>query len=157
MRLRPLSGRVRLAATVLWIIGAGLAGTTGVLALAHSRVAVAALYAVVATVLALLAVTTHRGSRSSEALTLVLLASQVVGMIGAAWEIGTADGAGLKARHLEELGINHRLALAGNLLFSLAASAVFVRAVLDGMAGRRTVREPAARNAPSVDPPAERP
>jgi len=34
-----------------------------------------------------------------------------------------------KARHLHDLGVNYRLALALNLAFSLAATAVFVWAV----------------------------
>lgn len=130
MRVRAFSNGVRRAATVLWVIGAGLAATTGVLAVTHSRPGYGLLYAVVAAALGALATATQRGHRRADVITLILLGSQVVGAVGAAWELayGAADTA--KARHLHDLGVNYRLALASNLAFSILASIVFVWAMV---------------------------
>ena len=110
----------------LWIVGAGLAGFTGVLSLIHSQPGYAAVYAVVAVGLAGLAAATYRGVRAAETVSLVLLASQILGVVGSAWELAQADETGAKARHLDDLGIDFRLAILANLIYSAAAFAVFV-------------------------------
>lgn len=122
---------MRRAATALWGIGAGLAATTGVLSVAHSKVGYAVLYAVVAAALAAFAAATHRGNRRAQIITLVLLGSQVIGAVGAAWELAYGADDTAKARHLRELGVNYRLALATNLAFSTLASFVFIWAMLE--------------------------
>jgi hypothetical protein len=60
----------------------------------------------------------------------VSLGSQVIGAVGAAWQLayGTDDTA--QARHLHDLGFNYRSALASNLAFSTLASLVFVWALV---------------------------
>ncbi len=123
---QPLPRRARLAASALWLVGAGLAAVTGVVSLTHSMAGYAAVYAVVAVSLAVLAAATYRALRAAETVSLVLLGSQVLGVVGAAWELVRADDTGFKARHLEDLGIDFHLAVLGNLVYSAAASAVFV-------------------------------
>ena len=122
---------VRRPAVLLWAVGAGLAGFTAVLAAAHSEVGFAAVYAVVAAGLAVLGGATRQGRRAAQLITLVMLGSQVVGAAGAGWELAYGNDDNAKARHLHGLGVNYRLALALNLAYSLAASAVFVRAVTE--------------------------
>jgi hypothetical protein len=73
-----------------------------------------------------LAVATYYAVRAAETVTLVLLASQILGVLGSAWELARGDDGGAKARHLEDLGVDFRLAILGNLAFSAAASAVFL-------------------------------
>lgn len=60
--LRPLAPPVRRAATVLWVVGAGLAGTTGVVSVVHAQIGFASIYFVVSAVLLTLAFTTSRGN-----------------------------------------------------------------------------------------------
>lgn len=122
----PLPRRARLAASAMWLVGAILAAVTGVVSLTRSMAGYAAVYAVVALGLAGLAIATSREIRAAETVSLVLLGSQLLGVVGAAWELARADAGGAKARHLEDLGINFRLAVLGNLIYSAAASAVFV-------------------------------
>ena len=122
---------------VLWGVGVVLAATTGVLAVAHSRFGYGFIYAAVAAALGTLAVATGRGNRRAEAVTLVLLGSQFIGAVGAAWELAYGADDTAKARHLHDLGINYRLALAGNLAFSTLAAVVFVWAMVPVVRGRR--------------------
>lgn len=126
MTAPPLPRRAALAACGLWAVGAVLAGATGVRSLTHSQGGYAAVYALVTAGLATLAVATYRAVRMAETVTLVLLGSQLLGTVGAAWELVRADEGGAKARHLDDLGINFRLAVAANLIYSATASAVFV-------------------------------
>lgn len=135
--LRVLSNGVWRAATALWVVGAGLAATTGVLAVAHSEVGYGVVYAVVAAALTVLAVATNRGNRQAQAISLVLLGSQIIGALGAAWELAFGADDTAKARHLHDLGVSYRLALAGNLAFSLLASTVFAWAVIQLISARR--------------------
>jgi hypothetical protein len=121
-----LPRRIALAACALWLVGAGLAAFTGGLSLRHAEAGYAAVYAVVAVGLAALAGGTYRAVRAAEIATLVLLGSQMLGVLGATWELVRGDDDGAKARHLEKLSIDFRLALVANLIFSAAASAVFI-------------------------------
>lgn len=123
---QPLPRPAGLAACALWLVGAALAAVTGVLSVTHSKAGYAAVYAVVAVGLAGLAAATYRGVRAAETVSLVLLGSQIFGVVGAAWELVRADESGAKARHLDDLGVDFRLAVLGNLIYSAAASAVFV-------------------------------
>jgi hypothetical protein len=137
MRASAFSNGVRRSATVLWGVGAGLAATTGVLAVAHSKFGYGFIYSAVAVALGTLAVVTRRGNRRAEVVTLVLLGSQLIGAAGAAWELAYGADDTAKARHLHDLGINYRLALVGNLAFSTLASAVFVWAMVRLVRARR--------------------
>ena len=134
---------LRRTASALWAVGAALAAFTGGLAVVHGEVGFAVVYGVVAAALATLAAATRRGRRVAELITLVGLGSQVIGAIGAAWELAQGSDDNAKARHLHDLGVNYRLALALNLAFSLLASAVFVWAVVAtvgaGKQGRRRI------------------
>ena len=121
-----MSWRLRLAACALWLVGAALAAATGVLALTKSKAGYSAVYAVVALTLVGLAAATWRTIRLAETISVLLLGSQMLGVAGAAWELVRGDETGAKARHLEDLGIDLRLALLGNLIYSAVASAVFV-------------------------------
>jgi len=132
----------RRAATALWAIGSALAGSTAILSEIHGLAAIAVVYAVVAAGLAVLAVATRRGKRWAEITTFVGLGSQLVGAAGAAWELAYGPGDTPKARHLKELGINYRWALFANLVFSLAASAVFIWAVAGYRSTRRGAEPP---------------
>lgn len=137
MRAATFSNGVRRSATVLWGVGAGLAAATGVLAVAHGRVGYGFIYSAVTVALGTLAVGTRGGDRRAEVVSLVLLGSQLIGAVGAAWELAYGADDTAKARHLHELGINYRLALAGNLAFSTLASAVFICAMVRLVSGRR--------------------
>jgi hypothetical protein len=123
--MRGFSSGVRRAATMLWGIGAGLAASTAVLALAHAKVGYIFVYVTVSAALGTLAVATHRGNRRAEVITFFLLGSQVIGAAGAAWELAYGADNTAKASHLHDLGINYRLALAANLAFSTVAAIVF--------------------------------
>jgi hypothetical protein len=125
----PLPRGPALAACGLWLAGVALAGTTGVLSLTSSQAGYAAVYAAVSVGLAGLALATYRAVPVAETVTLVLLGSQLLGVLGATWELARADDGGAKARHLEDLGIGFRPALVANLVYSASASAVFVWAV----------------------------
>jgi hypothetical protein len=124
--VHPLPRPAALAACALWLAGAALAAFTGVLSLTHSLAGYAAIYAVVAAGLGALAVATYRALRAAETVTLVLLASQILGVVGASVELARGDDSGAKARHLQDLGLDFRLAVLGNLAYSAAASAVFI-------------------------------
>ena len=124
--VHPLPRRAALAACALWLAGAALAAFTGVRSLTSSQAGYVAVYAVVSAGLVGLAVATYHAVRAAETVTLVLLASQVLGVVGSAWELARGDDGGAKARHLEDLGVDFRLAVLGNLAYSAAASAVFI-------------------------------
>jgi hypothetical protein len=138
VQVRAISSGARRAASVLWVIGAGLAGFTGLLALGHSEVRYFFVYVTVAVALALLAVATYRGNQRAALISLFLLGSQLIGAVGAAWELAYGSDDTAKARHLHELGVNYRLALAANLAFSSVASIVFIWAMVQ--ASRRVRR-----------------
>jgi len=127
----------RRATTVLWSAGAGLAAVTGVVCLAHGLLLFGAVYGAVAVGLAVMAAATHRGNRTAETVSLVALGGQIVGAIGAGWELHRPHDETAKARHLRELGVNYRWALLCNLVYSLLASAVFVWALI-GIRKRRS-------------------
>jgi hypothetical protein len=133
---------MRWTAVALWGVGAGLAATTGALAVAHSMVGYGLLYALVAAALGVLAAALSRRSRWAEVITFCLLGSQVIGTGGAAWELANGADDTAKSRHLHDLGVNYRWALAANLAYSAMASVLFVWAVVRVVrAGRRGTSE----------------
>jgi hypothetical protein len=119
----------RRATTALWCTGAALAVGTGAVSVVRGSLGFGVLYGAVAVALLLIALETHRGRRVAEIVSIALLGSQMIGAVGAGWELHHPDYRSAKARHLHELGIDYRSAIAGNLVFSLVASAVFVWAV----------------------------
>jgi hypothetical protein len=129
MKLTPLQAGVRRATVRLWWIGAALAAATAVLSVAQHKTGFALVYATVAVALAAMATRTRRGERWAEMVSLVGLGAQIPGAIGAAWALVADDEGSAKARHLHDLGVNYRAAVAANLAYSLAAAAVFVWAV----------------------------
>ena len=137
MWLRAFSDGVRRAAALLWATGAAVAGFTGILAVAHSMVAYALVYALVSAALGALAAATHRGDRRAAVLTIFLLGSQVIGLAGAAWELAYGASDTAKARHLHDLGLNYRVSLAGNMAYSALASALFAWVLVRVLAIRR--------------------
>jgi hypothetical protein len=133
---------MRWPAVALWGVGAGLAAITGALAVAHSMVGYGLLYALVAAALGVLAAALSRRSRWAEVITFCLLGSQVIGTGGAAWELANGADDTAKSRHLHDLGVNYRWALAANLAYSAMASVLFVWAVVRVVrAGRRGTSE----------------
>jgi membrane protein implicated in regulation of membrane protease activity len=143
--VHPLPKRPALAACGLWLAGAALAAATGLRALTSSEAGYAAVYAVVSVGLDILAVATYHAVRAAETVTLVLLASQIVGAAGAAVELIRGDDGGAKARHLQDLGLDFRLALLGNLVYSAAASVVFIWAWSEIRRRRRTTGRAVSR------------
>jgi hypothetical protein len=131
-----LNAGPRRATVALWITGAGLAATTGALSVVRSRPGYGLIYGSVATGLGLLAWATNRRHRTAQWLSLVLLASQLLGALGAAWELLDPDAQSAKARHLRHLGVSYRWALIANLVYSLAAGGVFCWAVVSARASR---------------------
>jgi hypothetical protein len=111
-------------------LGAALAASTGLLSAARGYAGFAAVYGVVTVCLLVLARATRAGRRVAQWISLVGLGSQMIGAAGAGWELHDPDTASPKARHLRDLGVNFRWALAANLAYSLTASAVFWWAVI---------------------------
>jgi hypothetical protein len=115
---------------MLWAVGAGLAAITGLLSLIHALWLFALVYGAVAGGLALLAVATRRENRGALAVSLVLLGSQLLGVLGAGWELHRPDADSAKARHLRDLGLNYRWSIFANLVYSLLAGSIFVWSLL---------------------------
>ncbi len=125
----------RRATVALWLVGAGLAAMTGALSAVRSSPTFCMVYGAVATGLAALAWATHRRHRIAQWLSLMLLASQLLGAAGAAWELHDPDVQSPKARHLRDLGLSYRWALLANQIYSLVAGGVFCWAVLSTRRG----------------------
>ena len=119
------AGPVRVAVATLWAIGVALAGGTAVVAAVRVDGAAALPYVVAATALAALLVGVMRRSRWALVVSLVLLAAQVFGVFGAAWELSTGVSE-VKREELERLALDPELGVALNLVYSLVAFAVFV-------------------------------
>jgi hypothetical protein len=108
----------------LWLLGSAIAAFTAVLALVRLGAASAAPYAGAAIGLVVLAAATHRVSRWALALSMLLLGSQLLGVVGSAIELNLGEAAG-KAAALRALGIDPTLGIALTLAYSAAASALF--------------------------------
>ena len=117
-------GGVRTAVLVLWAVGVALAGGTAVVAAVRVGTAATLPYVGAATVLTALLVGVACRMRWALIVSLVLLGAQIFGSLGAAWELATGTS-GLKRDELERLGADPTVALAFNLAYSLAGSAVF--------------------------------
>jgi len=121
---RPL----RVAAASLWLLGAVLAGLTAPFAAWRVSLASSLGFAMVAVCLTLIAVGTIRRARWALIISLIGSGGQLLGVIGSAWElINPTDSA--KSRELRTLGVDPTLAFTINLMYSAAASAIFLWAV----------------------------
>lgn len=108
----------------LWLVGVALAGFTA--PRAWHRTGVVSALPFIAVVMGLLALAAGvlRGNRVALAISTAGLGAQILGVIGAAWEL--AQGVhGMKARELHDLGVDPELGVALNLIYSAVASAVF--------------------------------
>lgn len=137
---RLLPPPLRHAAAALWLAGAVIAGITAALAATHEKASAPVMFGAVAAALAVLAIATARGARWALVVTIVLLATQVFGVVGSAWELMRgADGG--KAEELRSLGIDPTFGIALNFVYSFVAFTLFVWALAQ-----------ARRRAPSTTP-----
>ena len=118
------AGGVRPAVLALWALGVAVAGGSATVAAVRVDAAAALPYVGAATVLTALLVGVACRMRWALIVSLVLLGAQIFGSFGAAWELATGASA-LKREELERLGADSTVALAFNLAYSLAGSAVF--------------------------------
>ena len=127
--------------TGLWLLGSLIAASTALLAVVKLGAAAAAPYAGAPIGLALLAAGTHRRSRWAVALSVLLLGSQIVGVVGSAIELSLGEAAD-KAATLRSLGIDPTLGIALNLAYSVAAAGLFCWSVAGYVARRHRNAQP---------------
>ena len=120
----------------LWLVGVGFAGFTAPLAWRRTGVVTALPFIAVVVGLSLLAVAVLRGNRAALVISTVLLAAQILGVIGSAWEL-LKGVHGSKADELHRLGIDPEFGVTLNLLYSAVASAVFAWVAARWRARRR--------------------
>jgi hypothetical protein len=127
----PLPTGLRTAAPALWLLGAGIAGLTMVLAAARLGAGASLPYAAAAVAVALvvLAAATHRGHRWALITSLVQLGAQLPGVVGSAVELALGEAAG-KAAVLRSLGIDPTLGVLANLAYSATAFGLFSWALI---------------------------
>ena len=128
---RPL----RIALTVLWASGALMAAVTSVLA-ARRAASGAGGYAGAAVTLALLAFFTARGNGLVTTIGLGICALQPFAVAATAWEL-THDISSTQVEKLDALGIDPRVGVAINLVFSACASVLAAWAYLTRWRARR--------------------
>lgn len=126
MRLAEIvNGRLRAALAVMWLVGAVLAGATAPFAAARIDVISGLVFAVVAAGLVALTWGTLRGRRWALALSVLGSGGQVFGVVGTVWELAfPIDTA--KSGQLRALGVDPTFGVAVNLVYSAAASMLFV-------------------------------
>lgn len=112
--------QLRIALIALWVSGAMLAAATAVVATRRDAGGVGG-YAGAAVALALLALFTARGHRLITTIGLAVCALQPFAVAATAWEL-THDISHAQVEKLQELGVNPRLGVAINLVFSASAS-----------------------------------
>ena len=116
--------RLRIALTALWVAGATLAAVTAVVALRRDADGVGG-YVGAAVALALGALFTARGHRLITMIGLVGCAGQPLAVAATAWEL-THRISDIQVEKLRALGVNPRVGVAINLVFSLCASVLAV-------------------------------
>ena len=114
--------RVRIALTALWASGATLAALTAVVAIRRDAGGVGG-YAAAAVALTLGAFFTARGHRLITMIGLAACAGQTLAVAATTWEL-THRISHTQVEKLQGLGINPRVGVAINLVFSLCASVV---------------------------------
>jgi hypothetical protein len=116
-------------ASGLWWAGSLLALTTFPLASIRIGGAAGVPFAIAGIALAVLAVECARGARLALVLTAISLAGQVLGVAGSSWELITnPDNA--KSKELRSLGVNPRVGVAINLMYSALAVALLMLMVV---------------------------
>ncbi len=132
---------MRKAVSALWFVGVGFATSAAVLTVMHPGLAPFAVFVVPAAALLLLAGGLLRSRMWAMGVSFVLLAGQIVGVVGTTFELVYGIDA-TKSAELRALGFDPRLGVAINLAFSIVGACVFAVALLRA---RRRVR---ARTAP---------
>ncbi len=122
-------GPVRTAVSVLWFSGAALAMSAVVLTAAHPGAGSPLVFVVPAVAMAVLGTALRRSQVWAMVVSLVLLAGQIVGVVGTIYELTHGIDA-RKAAELHALGFDPRVGVAVNLAYSLIASILFIVALL---------------------------
>ena len=122
-------GPVRTAVSALWFFGTAFAASAAVLSAAHSRAGSFVAFVLAAVALAALAIALLRSHTWAMAVSFVLLAGQIVGVLGTASQLAYGIDAH-KGAELVALGVDPRAGVAVNLAYSLVAFAVFVAALV---------------------------
>ena len=125
MRTPELSRDLRRSVVVLWLAGASIAGGVAPLAATRQGPGSAIVYASVAVGLIVLAARVADDARWALRVSVVLLALQLFGVIGSAWELvhGVAGG---KAAQLRRLGVDPTVGVTLNLAYSAIAFTLFL-------------------------------
>lgn len=120
---------IRAAVSALWFVGAGLATSAAVLTVVHPGSGQFGVFLVPAAGLLLIGGALLQSRKWAMAVSFILLAGQLVGVAGTAFELiyGVDPG---KAAELRSLGFDPRLGVAINLAFSIVAVCMFAAAVL---------------------------
>jgi hypothetical protein len=120
-----LDRHVRLAIVAMWLCGVGLAGGTAIVA--ASRVGLGASVPYLGATLLLVGLTlgTVACIRWVLVADVIIMALQVVGVLGSAIEL-IRGASPIKAAELHLLGVDVRTALLSNLIYSLLATVIFV-------------------------------
>jgi hypothetical protein len=122
-------GPARTAVSALWFAGAVLATAAAILSAGRPAAAPAIAFVMPAVALTLLAISLLRSQVWAMAVSFVLLAGQLVGVVGTSYELVYGIDA-RKATELHALGFEPRVGIALNLLYSSIASAVFIALLL---------------------------
>ena len=130
---------VRTTVAGLWFVGAGFATTAAMLAMLRQGPAEYGAFLVAAAVLITIAVALLRSRIWAMAVSLVLLAGQIVGVAGTALELIYGIDA-RKAAELRSLGFDPTLGVAINLAFSLIAVCILVIALVRAKRSRGQIR-----------------
>ena len=137
---RAFEGPLWVAVVLLWSVGVLLAGGTAVVAWTRLGPSSSLAFVAAATMLGTLLIGVVRRSTWALTVTLVGLGGQAAGVVGTTWEL-THRVAGGKAHELRRLGVNPRLGIALNLLYSAVAFAVFLWAVKELRVARAANKE----------------
>jgi hypothetical protein len=129
---RLFDAPTRVIVAVLWFVGAAFAATAAVLTLMRPGAGPYGAFLVPTAALVFIAVALLRLQLWAMAVSFLLLAGQVVGVVGTTLQLAYGIDAG-KAEELRALGVEPRFGVAINLAFSFAATCVLavstVRAV----------------------------
>ena len=116
--------RLKISVVLLVLVGVAMAMTGAIAALAHQQSVNAAVFVAVAMILAAVALLIVRGVRWVIAVCFVVLAGQLVAIVGTMWEL-THGIAAVKARQLQGLGFDPTTSVVINLIYSSIGFALF--------------------------------
>lgn len=126
--MRIFDRPIRLTVAILWFVGAGFAVLAAVLSSIHPGAGPPGLFLVAAGALTGLGCATFQSRTWAIAVSLVLLAGQVIGVAGSTLQLAHGIDPG-KAAELRALGFEPRVGIAVNLVFSLIATTVLAAAI----------------------------